>query len=71
NPPGAANWSIGTTGEEKTQPMRTVGERGRDLGPDLPQAFIESSGHRVEPESLYRAQLAERLGRAALRALEP
>jgi Domain of unknown function (DUF4955) len=71
NPPGAANWSIGTSGAELTAPMKIVGVRGRDLGPDLPQGFIESAGHRVNPESLYRAQLAERLGTAALKALEP
>jgi hypothetical protein len=70
-PPGAANWSIGTSGEERGLPMKLIGIRGRALGPDLPQGFIESPGHAVEPASLYRAQLAERLGPAALKALEP
>ena len=70
-PPGAANWSIGTSGEERGLPMKLIGIRGRALGPDLPQGFIESPGHAVEPASLYRAQLAERLGAGALKALEP
>lgn len=71
NPPGAANWSIGTTGVELTAPMKIKGQRRRDAGPDLPQGFIESPNHPVQPASLYRAQLAERLGPAALKALEP
>jgi len=71
NPPGAANWSIGTTGEEQTAPMKIIGVRGRDLGPDLPQGFIESPNHPVTPVSLYRQQLLERLGPGALKALEP
>jgi len=45
--------------------------RPRDAGPDLPQGFIESPNHPVQPASLYRAQLAERLGANALKALEP
>jgi hypothetical protein len=61
NPPGAANWSIGSSGHELTAPMKVYGVRRRDLGPDLPQGLIESSNHRVMPESLYRAQLSERL----------
>lgn len=71
NPPGAANWSIGTSGNELTAPMKVYGVSRRDLGPDLPQGFIESPNHRVLPESLYRAQLAERLGAGALKGLDP
>jgi hypothetical protein len=71
NPPGAANWSIGTTGEELTAPMKIFGVRRGEEGPDLPQGFIESPSHPVAPESLYREQLKERLGAAALKALEP
>ena len=71
NPPGAANWSIGTSGAELTSPMKIKGVRPRDAGPDLPKGFIESPNHPVQPASLYRAQLAERLGPAALKALEP
>jgi hypothetical protein len=71
NPPGAANWSIGTSGKELTAPMKIYGVGRRDLGSDLPQGFIESPNHRVLPESLYRAQLSERLGADALKALDP
>ena len=71
NPPGAANWSIGTSGSEQTAPMKIMGQRKRDAGPDLPRGFIESPNHAVLPASLYRAQLAERLGPDALKALEP
>jgi len=69
NPPGAANWSIGTSGNELTAPMKIVGVRRRDLGHDLPRGFIESANQRVLPKSLYRAQLAERLGAAAVDVL--
>ena len=71
NPPGAANWSIGTAGNGQKAPMKIVGVRRRDLGSDLPQGFVESPNHRVSPESLYRAQLAERLGAGALKAINP
>jgi len=71
NPPGAANWSIGTSGAETSAPMKIMGQRRGDAGPDLPKGFIESPGKRVMPESLYRAQLAERLGTNALKAIEP
>jgi len=71
NPPGAANWSIGTTGAEEREAMKIIGVRPRDAGPDLPQGFIESPNHPVQPASLYRAQLEERLGTGALKALEP
>ena len=71
NPPGAANWSIGNSGQEQTAPMKIIGQRRRDAGPDLPQGFVESPNHAVLPASLYRAQLAERLGAGALKALEP
>jgi hypothetical protein len=71
NPPGAANWSIGNSGTETTAPMKIIGVHPRDAGPDLPQGFIESPNHPVLPASLYRQQLAERLGPAALKALEP
>ncbi len=71
NPPGAANWSIGNSGSEQTAPMKIIGQRKRDAGPDLPLGFIESPNHAVVPASLYREQLAERLGPGALKALEP
>jgi len=71
NPPGAANWSIGSSGDEQTAPMKIMGQRRHDSGPDLPRGFIESPNHPVLPTSLYRAQLAERLGIGALKALDP
>ena len=71
NPPGAANWSIGTAGEETTSAMKIIGVRPPNEGPTLPQGYIESPGHAVAPSSLYREQLAERLGPGALKALEP
>jgi len=70
NPPGAANWSIGTSGDELTARMKIFGVRRRDLS-DLPRGIRESANHRVSPESLYRAQLAERLGSGVLRVLDP
>jgi hypothetical protein len=57
--------------EPQGAPMNIVGQRRRDAGPDLPQGYIESPNHGVAPASLYRAQLGERLGEEALKALEP
>lgn len=71
NPPGAANWSIGSMGVETSAPMKVYDAQPRAAGPDLPQGYIESPGHAVQPASLYRAQLAERLGAGALQALKP
>jgi hypothetical protein len=71
NPPGAANWSIGSSGAELTAPMKVYDLPKGHEGPDLPQGFIESPNHSVLPASLYRAQLAQRLGPGALKALEP
>jgi hypothetical protein len=71
NPPGAANWAIGCSGTEIGAPMKIIGVHPRDLGPDLPRGFIESDNHRVNPLSLYRQQLLERLGPGALKALYP
>jgi hypothetical protein len=71
NPPGSANWSIGTSGTELTAPMKIKGQRRRDAGPDLPQGFIESPNHPVSPASLYRQQLSGRLGPDAIKALNP
>jgi hypothetical protein len=50
-PPTAQNFAIGFTGK-----------RGKDAFP-RPAGWWESEGTPVEPRSLYRAQLAERLGR--------
>lgn len=70
SPPGAVNWSIGTSGDELKAPMKIIGIPRRDLGPNLPQGILSSPGHRVLPDSLYRAQLARRLGPNALQALK-
>jgi hypothetical protein len=63
NPPGAMNWLIGSSGENKPSP-RPFGS-----GPMLPEATQDSPGKRVTPDSLYLAQLAARLGPRALRNL--
>jgi len=60
NPPGAANWMIGCVGESKTMP-RPFGS-----APDLSEGIKDSPGSPVAPQSLYLAQLAERLGPQAL-----
>jgi hypothetical protein len=63
NPPGAANWMIGCTGRSLRAP--------RPGGPaaNLPEGITDSPGVPVTPASLYLAQLAERLGPAAVKNL--
>ncbi len=61
NPPGAMNWMIGCVGENKVMP-RPFGN-----GPKLPEGTKDSVGAHVVPESLYLAQLKERLGPQALK----
>jgi hypothetical protein len=61
NPPGAANWSIDNSGQEQTAAIKI----------NLPHGLIESPNHAVLPASLYRAQLAEQLGKRTLKALDP
>jgi hypothetical protein len=63
NPPGALNWLVGSVGESKRSP-RPFGS-----GPLLPEGTLDSPGQHVSPESLYLAQLAERLGLRAVRAI--
>jgi hypothetical protein len=60
NPPGAANWLIGSKGERSKSP-RPFGS-----GPILPEGIVDSPGSAVAPQSLYLAQLRERLGPQAL-----
>jgi hypothetical protein len=60
HPPGAPNWMIGCIGRSRTEP-RPFGE-----APLLPEGIKDSHGMHVAPSSLYLAQLAERLGPAAL-----
>jgi hypothetical protein len=61
NPPGAANWAIGCIGERQ-QTARLF-----DTSPILPEGIFDSHGTPVMPQSLYLAQLAERLGTGALK----
>jgi hypothetical protein len=61
NPPGAINWLIGSVGENKPAP-RPFGQ-----GPMLPGGTVDSPGEQVAPQSLYLAQLAERLGPQAVK----
>jgi hypothetical protein len=61
NPPGSANWVIGSIGESKSSP-RPFGS-----GPTLPDGIIDSPGRPVDPQSLYLTQLAERLGPQAVK----
>lgn len=61
NPPGAANWVIGSTGTAQ-QTARLF-----DRSPILPQGHFDSHGRNVDPQSLYLAQLQERLGLQAVK----
>lgn len=60
-PPGAANWMIGCVGPNKPAP------RPFAAAPDLPLGLMDSPGKPVAPQSLYLAQLAERLGAQAVK----
>jgi hypothetical protein len=63
--PGTENWSIGTSGV-----WRTSSEPGIEPpGPVLAQGIQDSPGVAVAPQSLYLAQLCERLGPGALKAI--
>ncbi|HLQ50562.1 MAG TPA: hypothetical protein VK129_03635, partial [Terriglobales bacterium] len=58
-PPGAHNWCIGCIGTKVT-----ATEAGS--GKTVPNGIYESLGTKVTPNSLYLAQLCDRLGPAAL-----
>ena len=60
-PPTASNWAVGCAGE------RTHGPFNKQI---VEEAY-DSWGKHVEPMSLYRAQLRERLGEAAVKVTEP
>ena len=60
-PPGAVNWMIGCVGTNKPMP------RPFGTGPSLPEGTTDSHGTPVTPQSLYLAQLAERLGPQAVK----
>jgi hypothetical protein len=66
NPPGVLNWSIGDMGYQEDAPMPVF---DTPEGPSLPHGVIESSGHPVEPASLYLEQLRDRLGPQAVAAI--
>ncbi len=55
-PPTAQNYAIGSVGKFVAG----------DWSPNAPRGLIESEGRPVTPRSLYLAQLAERLGAAAM-----
>ena len=57
---------MGNRGPLKSQAMPN-GNGSRVHGTPLPSGFIESQGKPVTPQSLYLAQLAERLGPEALK----
>jgi hypothetical protein len=59
-PPGAYNWAIGCIGDR----LHTA--RYFDAAPILPEGVFDSHGSPVAPQSLYLAQLQERLGAQAL-----
>jgi hypothetical protein len=59
-PPGAANWVIGSLGEHQKRAIPF------DTLPYLPEGLYDSHDRRVTPGSLYLAQLNERLGKQAL-----
>ena len=64
NPPGAMNWAIGGQGIQAGAPMP-----GSSDETPLPRGVIESVDQHVEPKSLYLAQLRERKGAAAVKAI--
>jgi hypothetical protein len=64
-PPGSMIWSIGNRGDE-TDPAFPLFDGGPPRAA-LQPATIESPGKPVKPESLYLAQLKERLGDQALK----
>ena len=64
-PPGSMIWSIGNSGEE-TDPAFPLFD-GATPRPALQPATIESPGKPVQPQSLYLAQLRERLGDEAVK----
>lgn len=63
SPPGTVNWAIGCIGESVKR------ARMFDAAPLLPEGLFDSPGKPVAPQSLYLAQLAERRGPSALRAI--
>jgi hypothetical protein len=61
NPPGVMNWAIGCIGR------RDQTARPFDAQPVLPEGVFDSHGSPVTPQSLYLAQLEQRLGPQAIK----
>lgn len=61
NPPGVMNWAIGCIGQRQLKP------RPFDSEPILSEGIFDSPGAPVAPQSLYLAQLIERLGPQAMK----
>jgi len=61
NPPRSANWAIGNKGSRE-QTARLF-----DESPILAEGYFDSHGIPVAPQSLYLAQLVDRLGMEALK----
>lgn len=62
-PPGAANWVIGSRGERQKRAFPFNQE------PLLPEGIYDAHGTPVAPASLCLAQLQERLGKTAVKAI--
>jgi len=62
-PPGAANWVIGSKGEQQKRAIPF------DTLPLLPEGIYDSYSKQVTPASLYLRQLSERLGVQALASI--
>lgn len=62
-PPGAMNWAIGCIGQSVPLP------RPFDTAPLLPVGTFDSPGKPVQPQSLYLAQLNERMGPGSLKSI--
>jgi hypothetical protein len=59
-PPGAANWVIGSSGQKQKRAIPF------DSIPYLPEGIYDAYELPVAPQSLYLAQLAERLGKKSV-----
>jgi hypothetical protein len=56
-PPGAMNWVIGSTGEQRKRAISS------STPPFLPEGTYDAHTTPVQPQSLYLSQLAERIGK--------
>ncbi|WP_316810132.1 hypothetical protein [Pedobacter heparinus] len=63
-PPGTYNWVIGSKGKSMRLPRPF-----NNADPALPEGIFDAQNVRVDPSSLYLAQLDERLGKKALKAI--